>query len=183
MRRKIKEGARWSPGPPPLPGTQQTPQPIPYTLRTRWRPTVDRDCPASSNRWICASEGASPQSAQDLEAPPAPEGGSLSPPRSPQPAAAGRSHIHMVISACELPRSRGPLQLPGGRGGPGGGRKPDRPAAAFPGPRQWALPSALPGAMLRVDPAGAQTCTRVSLCWMHLCGGLKRQATRIRSAA
>lgn len=40
----------------------------------------------------------------------------------------------MVISACELPRSRGPLQLPGGRGGPGGGRKLDRPAA-FPGPR------------------------------------------------
>lgn len=46
----------------------------------------------------------------------------------------------MVISACELARSTGPLQLPGGRGGPGGGgRKPDRPAA-FPGPRQWALP-------------------------------------------
>ena len=72
----------------------------------------------------------------------------------------------MVIPACELARSTGPLQLPGGWGGPGGGgRKPDRPAA-FPGPRQWALPSALPGVMMRVDTAGAQTCTRVSLCWM-----------------
>ena len=34
----------------------------------------------------------------------------------------------MVIPACELARSTGPLQLPGGRGGPGGGgRKPDAP--------------------------------------------------------
>lgn len=69
------------------------PTPAPGTLRTLGRPTVGPKTPGVfQSLWEVSTE---------------PGGGSLSLPRSLQPAAPGRRHIHMVISACE---PRRPLQ-------------------------------------------------------------------------